>query len=188
MAAESAPDQRAEAHEVFLRYFARDVERLRGYVFTLLPNAQDAEDIFQQTSMVLWQKFDQFDRDRSFFHWACGIAFHLVLNFRRVKARERLVFNEELLANVARSFARQSEYEAARRTALDGCIEKLSDKERELVDQRYGQDGTVKHLAERLGRPAKSLYKQLERIRAKLMDCVHRTLLKQDWQGHVDAG
>ena len=47
----------------------------------LLPNEQDAQDVFQRTSLVLWQKFDQFDSDRDFLPWACGVAHYEVRNF-----------------------------------------------------------------------------------------------------------
>ena len=180
---EPAPTKQSE----FLWHFTRDVERLRAYVFTLLPNADDADDIFQKTSMVLWEKFDQFDRGRSFFHWACGIAFHLVLNFRRVKGRDRLVFNDDLLGAIAQTFIQRNEHDQARQRALSGCVQKLSSRERQLVDQRYGRPGTLKELAEQVGRPVKGLYKQLDRIRRKLLECVERALLKQGIQGDVDA-
>ena len=40
--------------------------RLYGYIFTLLRNHQDAQDVFQQTSLVLWEKFDEFRPDTNF--------------------------------------------------------------------------------------------------------------------------
>ena len=48
--------------------------RLFGYIHSLVYDRNDAEDLFQRVGLVLWRKHDEFDRERSFFHWACGIA------------------------------------------------------------------------------------------------------------------
>ena len=48
-------------HDRFARAFLQCQERVYGYIVTMLPNRHDAEDVFQQTSLILWQKWDQFD-------------------------------------------------------------------------------------------------------------------------------
>ncbi|MCD4728899.1 MAG: hypothetical protein K8R46_14670 [Pirellulales bacterium] len=40
--------------------FAQVHDSLFAYVFSLLPHWSDAEDVFQQTSLVLWRKFGSF--------------------------------------------------------------------------------------------------------------------------------
>jgi RNA polymerase sigma factor (sigma-70 family) len=91
----------ADQYAEFLRYFAKHHGRLFGYIYSLLPNRADAEDVFQRTSLVLWQKFDRYDPSEPFFPWACGVAFYEVRNFLRVSNRERLRFNSELLGKLA---------------------------------------------------------------------------------------
>ena len=63
-------DHKAE----FAGYIQRSHAQLFSYIHSLVHDTADADDIFQQTSMVLWRLFDQFDRTRSFLPWACGIA------------------------------------------------------------------------------------------------------------------
>ena len=43
-------------------YLARHQSQLFGYIYSLVRDLDDADDLFQQTSLVLWDKFDQFDR------------------------------------------------------------------------------------------------------------------------------
>ena len=76
-------------------------ERLFAYVFSLLPRRADAEDVFQRTSLTLWQKFEQWDRVTPFLSWACGVAFYQVRNFVRVASRDRLQFSDDLLARLS---------------------------------------------------------------------------------------
>ena len=41
-----------------------------GYIFARMQDLEDTQDIFQQTSLVLWRKFDHFD-GVNFAGWAC---------------------------------------------------------------------------------------------------------------------
>src|SRR6266404_5220948 len=70
--------------------------QLFGYIYSLVRNLDDADDLFQQTSLVLWDKFDHFDPGKSFIAWACGVARFEVSNFLRSRSRQRLHFSDEL--------------------------------------------------------------------------------------------
>src|SRR5205814_5257295 len=75
----------------------RDVQtRLYGYIHSLVRDLNDADDLFQQTSLILWKKFDEYDPRRSFFSWACGVARFEVINFVRTRSRQRLYFSDDL--------------------------------------------------------------------------------------------
>ena len=55
-------DQKSE----FAALLARHQAQLFGYIHSLVRDLDDADDLFQQTSLVLWDKFDLFDPSRSF--------------------------------------------------------------------------------------------------------------------------
>ena len=44
---------------VFLPLFLKNERRLYAYILTLLPRRADADDVLQETSLVLWDKFDE---------------------------------------------------------------------------------------------------------------------------------
>ena len=44
--------------KVFLRLFLQNERRLYAYVLALLPNRADADDVLQEASLVMWDKFD----------------------------------------------------------------------------------------------------------------------------------
>ena len=60
--------------------------------------------------------------------------------------------------------------------ALGECLAKLRAKDRKLIEQRYAPGEKGKHVAERMGRPANSVYQSLGRIRKILMECIQRRL------------
>ena len=45
--------------EQFVQIFRAARDDLFAYIFSLVPHWSDAEDLFQQTSLVLWQRFGQ---------------------------------------------------------------------------------------------------------------------------------
>jgi RNA polymerase sigma-70 factor (ECF subfamily) len=166
-------------YEEFLRLFTRDHERVFRYIYSLLPHHADAEDVFQQCSLLLWRKFAEFDRTGSFLAWACGIAFYEVRNFMRVAGRKRMQLDIDLLSQLAERRLDSFQRDEDRVAALRRCLEKLSGTERELVQLVYCGDSSVKELAERTGRATQTLYNQLSQVRRKLFHCVQCTLAQQ---------
>jgi RNA polymerase sigma-70 factor, ECF subfamily len=149
--------------------------QLFGYIYSLVRDLDDADDLFQQTSLVLWDKFDQFDRSKSFINWACGVARFEVLNFLRSRSRKRLYFTDELnLALVEAHESLEHERLEERRTALAGCMKKLRQKDRELLDACYERSSSLRDVALGYGRSTHSIHNSLRRIRRVLFQCVER--------------
>jgi RNA polymerase sigma-70 factor (ECF subfamily) len=86
-----------------------------------------------------------------------------------------LVFDEEVLAYLAERQADRAEALGDRLLALRGCLEKLPEPSRRLLQDRYAPGGSVKDLAETDGRSVAALSQVLYRIREKLLDCIKAT-------------
>jgi hypothetical protein len=65
-------------HAQFGVRFVRFQDRIFAFMATVLPNRDDAEEVFQQISLVLWQKWRELGPSRDFVRWACGMAHHKV--------------------------------------------------------------------------------------------------------------
>jgi RNA polymerase sigma-70 factor, ECF subfamily len=168
----------------YAEYLQRDQARIFGYIVSLVRDLDDADDIFQQTSMVLWRQFDQYDRTRSFLAWACGVARLEVSNYLRSRSRKRLYFSDELslllIAATEEVTVDEMDY---RREALSGCVDKLRPRDRELLEECYNNDGGINEIAEKRGRIPQSLHNSLRRIRRSLYECINRTLAQQEQRG-----
>jgi RNA polymerase sigma-70 factor, ECF subfamily len=167
-------------YERFVQLFARVREDLFAYIFTLLPNWSDAEDVFQQTSLVLWRKFDDFEPDSNFRAWACRVALFEVRNFQRVASRDRLRFSDALLEQLAEQRVVSLEDANRKREFLLDCIGKLSDDQRALLLHTYDDEKTIRQLAGELHRAPQTLYNRLNLIRRALFDCVEAALQRQE--------
>jgi RNA polymerase sigma-70 factor, ECF subfamily len=165
----------SDRNEVFVELLTLHQRRLYGFIYTLVPNPADAEDLLQQTSLVLWQKFHEFDLDKSFPAWACGIAHFLVLNHLKQRRRSRVVFSDEVIARLAETRHNHEDAQLADPVALRGCVEELSESDRKLIQLCYTARHNIKAAAAALGRPVASVYVSLVRVRRLLMDCIQRT-------------
>jgi RNA polymerase sigma-70 factor, ECF subfamily len=154
--------------------------RLYGYIHSLLRDLNDADDLFQQTTLILWKKFAEYDPRRNFFSWACGIARLEVANFLRSRGRQRLYFSDDLNLLLIEAQAEVPDEELeARREALTHCVAQLRQRDRELLTECYGGEADVPEVAGRRGRSPQSVYNSLRRIRRALFECIGRTLTRQ---------
>jgi len=160
----------------FVRLFAQHEHQVYAYIVSVLGNWTDADEVMQETSVALWEMFDDFQEGTSFCSWACRIAYFRILRFREKRRRDRHEFNNEFVEAVAATALEEADLFEFRRKALGGCVEKLRPDDRELLRACYADGGTIKNAAEHLERPAKSVYKALARIRQALFDCVQRRL------------
>jgi hypothetical protein len=53
----------------FLELYSHNYPRLQYYLMSLLPTADDAADVLQETSLVLWRKFAAYETGTNFFAW-----------------------------------------------------------------------------------------------------------------------
>lgn len=160
----------------FLQLFTHHQRRLFLYILSQIPNPIDAEEVQQETNVVIWSKYSQFRPGTNFLAWVSQIANFEVMKFRSRRKRDRMQFSDEFLETVSREALERSDELEERRKALIECIEKLRPKDRELIQQRYAPGERGKHLAEQIGRPANSVYQSLGRIRRSLMECIQRRL------------
>jgi len=163
----------------FLSRVSRSQRSLYAFILTLVRQPADAEDVLQETNVVLWQKADEFDSTREFMPWALRIAQRQAL--AHLKRRQRLprTFDEALLAVLAdEAVAEAAEFDPRRR-ALAGCLQKLPERQRGLIATRYEPGGSVNELARRSGKSPKAISETLRRIRRTLLDCIERTVARE---------
>ena len=151
-------------------------DSLRAFIFSLMPGSPDIDDVLQNTNAVLWQKRERFKGGTNFQAWAFKIARYQTRHqLDRYKRDGRLVFSDKLfdmIADTAPADRSQDRIQAA----LDRCLEKLSDGQRELINGRYTPGRSLEMLAASNGKTAGSLRIALHRIREMLKNCVENTL------------
>lgn len=166
-------------HHEFLRAFTSNEAAVRAYVRRLVPSRSDADDILQEVSIVLWERFGEFRPDGDFRAWACGIARFKVLSWLRDRGRDRLVLDLDVVKLIAEeSLEAESRLERQRR-ALEACIEKIPEPDRRLLTHAYQRDTRIQDVAATSGRTVGGFYQWLHRTRRALLDCVRGELTRE---------
>jgi RNA polymerase sigma-70 factor len=171
---ESEPDR-----EEFARLFSGHARRVYGFIMTLVFSHHDAEEVFQNTSVVLWNKFAEFEAGSNFFAWASRVAYYETLNFMRERRRSR-TFSDEALELLANEAAALSEESSSRQQALEDCLTRLAAADRSLLQERYYHQRPPKQIAAIQSRSVDSVYRALSRIHNVLLNCVQRQLAKEE--------
>ena len=164
----------------FVRLYVAHERCLYGFIFALVNDWSATEDILQETAQIMWSKFDDFQSGTNFAAWSLRIARYQVMDYRK-RCRRTGIFDAQLVEDLAQQTQDYVLREAPKRhEALKRGLEKLTKRDRHLVELRYQLDTTVKDIAARLGWHTKSVYRSLQRIRTNLFRCVQRTVALGD--------
>lgn len=168
-----------ERVDTFVRLLGQNQRRLYLYVMSLVPDRTEAEDILQETNLVLWREFDRFQVGTNFTAWACRVAFNQVLSWRKRRQRDRLEFSEAFLTAVADELSEEAERLEERGRLLARCLDRLPPHHRNLVRLRYSEGASVEAIAAQVKGSVEGVYRMLSRIRQALHECVQQSLRQE---------
>ena len=148
---------------------------LYAYILTLLPNRADAEDVLQETNLILCRKANEYDPQGHFQGWAFQIARYQVMAQITKTKRSRLQFSTEIIETLA-----AEEFDTKRmalsQKALQLCYDLLPVHMKKIARLRFREDSNLKDISAKVGRPLGSVSATLHRIRINLTDCVRKKL------------
>jgi RNA polymerase sigma-70 factor (ECF subfamily) len=169
-----------ERVELLVRLLSKHQEDLFRYIFALLPNEEDARDVLQDTSVALYRKFAEYDSEKPFLAWAHGFAYLEVLKQRERNQRGTRHLAPELVERLARERTRHEPVLDERLKSLEDCLRELPPADGELIRQRYQEKLCTEDLMRRFGTSRRTLFRNLDRIRRLLFECVSRRLAASD--------
>lgn len=165
-------NDRDAAQQRFLSLFLRSEREIFRYVAVLVPNVADAEDIVQQTALALWEKFDAYDPNQPFTPWACRFALNKARQWIERRQRWQALLAGGLVEELAqRREELRPEFEVKLKH-LEGCLSKLPEAQRSIVEGYYYRRDGIEKLAADSGRTVAASYKTLQRVRQALQVCI----------------
>jgi RNA polymerase sigma-70 factor len=164
--------------EEFVRLFARHARQIYAFIMTLVFSHQDAEEVFQNTSVILWDKFADFRLGTNFTAWATRIAYFEVLNL--MKQRRVPLLSDEAIDVLAAEALAVSDQSTERMEALGECLSRLTPADHEMIQDRYFYQKSPKQIAANRSRSLNSVYRALSRIHNVLLHCVERTMAREE--------
>jgi RNA polymerase sigma-70 factor, ECF subfamily len=169
-----------DRQNLFAELMGRHQGELYGYIYSVVRNWEDTDDLYQSVCLVLWSKLESFQQGTNFFAWARQTARNKIGNFLTSKrlptyATEQLT---NILAEGDPGF--HDVDEEIYIVALRRCREKLTAEDEELLRLRYVEELSMVEIAERLQRLRQSVGRSLNRIRRWLLECIQMELARQE--------
>jgi RNA polymerase sigma-70 factor (ECF subfamily) len=168
-----------EDRSEFLKLFLKVQPAVRSYLLSLLRNSVDADDVFQEVSLVLWERFADYDPQFPFLNWAFGIARNHVARWRRATPRTKAWLPPEVEEKLAVTYAEIEDELAPRRNALRNCVQKLGAHAQEILTLRYEKVWSLQQIARERGMTLNAVNKALGKIRKFLSDCTGGTRMEE---------
>jgi RNA polymerase sigma-70 factor (ECF subfamily) len=172
-----------ESQSQFLRLFLSSEKELFRYVAALVPSIADAEEIVQQTALLLWMKFDEYDPQQPFTPWACRFAINVVKQWAARRQRWQSLLENGLPEALAKRRDELREGFNRRLQHLDACLAKLPAEQRSIVEAYYFRKTSVEKIAASTRRSVDAVYKLLQRTRSALRHCIE--LAAQTGESHA---
>ncbi len=163
-------------HNRFFELFLNAQNRIYGFLYVMLHNRDDVEDILQETASSMWEHFDKYQDKTDFAAWGIAIARNKAINFIKKNARSRPQLSDDVYSQIMAIEVNAKDDLSERTDALMRCTQKLKDLDRKVLLLRYNQDVSMKKIAQILGRSSTGIYHTMSRIHTLLQECVFKAL------------
>lgn len=171
----NGPFSQFEGKEEFLSLLASNQRKVFSYILSAVGSRSTAEEIMQQTLLIMWKDFDKFEPGSNFCAWGKKIAYHKILEYRKLNAK--FVFlDRQVMQKVMDLNEKTSGNSNDRALALEGCLKKLKESSLRIISMRYNQGMSCKEISEAVGCPVQTVYKNMSRIYTALKECIDRTI------------
>lgn len=149
--------------------FVRHQSLVRAFILSLQPGFSEADDVLQETFLVVTRRAADYVVGTNFVAWVCTIARLKLLEARRKAGTPGLT--AEALAALCEDVPDESFFRD-RLEALQACLGKLAPKARELVQLRFHGELGPQEIAARISWKEAAVRVALSKARAFLRDCV----------------
>lgn len=150
---------------------------IRAYIAGMGVPLDGIDDIAQEVYLEFYKGRDRRPADVEPVRWLKGIAKNLCLNFFRKSKRKAEQHLEAVAVLLERLDCPLEEVREADR--LDGCLEKLPPRSRELIALRYEENLESAAIGKRLKLSPEAVRITLLRIRTVLRECLGRRLAQE---------
>ncbi|SHN20096.1 sigma-70 family RNA polymerase sigma factor [Gracilibacillus kekensis] len=162
------------------------------FVFYMVKDIQQTEDIVQDVYIKVLHSYDNFKGDSTEKTWLFSIARHVTFDHFRKLKRKRNKFLEFFNWSEDGEQLRSSQFEPEEYLLLDDqmkqiyhCLEQCSDDQKQVIILRYIQDFNINETTEILGWSTSKVKTTQHRALKILQQCVKTSEREEDDYGEV---
>jgi RNA polymerase sigma-70 factor (ECF subfamily) len=169
----------AQNRGAYKELFSRYQKKLFTYIYHLVGNREETEDILQNVFSKTYRNISHFDTSRKFSSWIYRIAHNEAVNFLKRKSKRYTVSWEDILTSKDKLDSASGEelpeekmehQEIAKR--IDDAIEKIPAKYQQVLKMRYFQEYSYEEISRKLGKPLNTVGTLINRAKHKLLEAI----------------
>jgi RNA polymerase sigma-70 factor, ECF subfamily len=173
--------------------YAEVIERYQGklfaYLYRLVGNREEAEDLLQDVFIKAYKNLNSYDSSRKFSSWVYRIAHNEAVNFIKRKSLKRFISWEDISST--KDKLESSSMEAGADDAwirkesindVDQAINGLPIKYKQVLLLRYFSDKSYEEISEILGKPVNTVGTLINRAKKKLSEEMEKLKIIQNTQ------
>ena len=177
---------RKKNQERYSEIVERYQTKLFVYIYRLVGNKEEAEDLLQDVFVKAYKNLNSYDTSRKFSSWIYRIAHNESVNYIKRKSLKKFISFETITSSKDKLDS-SSEEEGADKVWLrkevgkevSEAIKKLPFKYRQVLTLRYYSDQSYEEIAEILGRPVNTVGTLINRAKKKLSEELRS---RADWK------
>lgn len=166
--------------QAFLEIYKRYYNYLLNFVFIIIKNHYDSEDVVQETFIQIWEKAELYDPElASFSTWLITIARNKSLDkLRKLKNNKKTldIDQHKIKSNLKSSSV--FIFQKRRNKAIKKAIEKLPKKQKKIINIVYLEGFTHKEAASKLNLPLGTVKTRLRLGIIKLRNRIENETVK----------
>lgn len=166
---------RRENQERYAQIMERYQTRLFVYIYRLVGNKEEAEDLLQDVFVKVYKNLNSYDTSRKFSSWIYRIAHNEAVNFIKRKSLRRFISLETITSTKDKLDSSSIEDGADKAWAKKEISKEVSDainnlpfKYKQVLTLRYYSDQSYEEIAEILGKPVNTVGTLINRAKKKL--------------------
>lgn len=172
--------------EAYRELFARYQKKLFTYIFHLVGNKDETEDILQNVFSKTFKNIAHFDLERKFSSWIYRIAHNEAVNFLKRKSKRYTVSWDDIATSKDKldtaSNEELPEDKWARKEIkkeIDDALKKLPRKYQQVLKLRYFQEYSYEDIGLILKKPVNTVGTLINRAKKKLLEVVRNDEFKR---------
>lgn len=163
---------RSTNHDLYQEIIIRYQNKIRSYLYRLVGDREDAEDLSQEVFLKAYQNLQGFDLSKRFSPWIYRIAHNEAVNFLKKKSRFKLISIDasEFLQNTL-GFSQKIEENIIKDEEIKNLksnIDKLPIKYKEVIILKYFEEKSYEEISDILRLPVNTVGTLINRAKGKL--------------------
>ena len=166
--------------EIYEEIVKRYEKKLFSYVYRLVGNKEETEDILQNVFVKAYRNIRTFDIERKFSSWIYRIAHNEAINFLKKRSKKKFVSWEDIVTSKDKMETKSEErspidlwIRKESRIEMQEALSRLPEKYREVLKLRYFSEKSYDDISRIIGSPVNTVGTLINRAKKKLMTIIN---------------